>query len=179
MVAKKSTKKSTKTNTKPTPMWKKILTLIVCIAIPLAVGGASAALTGDAMSKFGSFNQPPLSPPGWLFPVAWTILYILMGIASYLIMRKKTINKTDRSNRNKALWVYVIQLGFNFAWSLFFFLAGLYWFAFAWLMIMWVMIIILMVYAGRRSKAAVWCLLPYLLWCTFAAYLNFGVALLN
>lgn len=189
MVAKKSTKKTKKTSTKPRTrvsvkkkpesMWRKAIKIIICIAIPLIVGGLSAAIAGKAMMKFNTFNQPPLSPPAWLFPVAWTILYILMGIAFYLIIAKKPRNKQDKRNYNIATTIYIVQLIFNFFWSLIFFLAGQYWFAFVWLMVMWLMIIALMIYAGRRSKAAVWCLLPYLLWCTFAAYLNLGVALLN
>ena len=59
---------------------------IICLVIPLAVGGISALLTGGGMDTFETLNQPPLSPPGWLFPVVWTILYILMGIASYLVL---------------------------------------------------------------------------------------------
>ena len=165
--------------TQPEPKWKKFVKIVICIAIPLIVGGVSAALAGDSMSKFGEFNQPPLSPPAWLFPVAWTILYVLMGLASYLIMAKKPANQKDKKVRNTALIVYAIQLIFNFGWSLIFFLAGQFWIAFAWLMVMWAMIIALMVLAAKRSRGAVWCLAPYLFWCTFAAYLNIGIAILN
>lgn len=90
--------------------WKNLIT---CLAIPLAVGSLSALLTRNNMEAFDSINKPPLAPPGWLFPVVWTILYILMGIASYLVLMSKKSNDT-------ALTVYGIQLAFNFFWSIIF-----------------------------------------------------------
>ena len=86
--------------------WKK---LIICIAIPLAVGGIAALLTTGSMDVFESVEKPPLSPPAWLFPVVWTLLYTLMGIASYLVA---TSDKTYRART--ALTVYGVQLVFNF-----------------------------------------------------------------
>ena len=85
--AKKSTKtaKPTRsTKAKLTP-WGWIWRMLVSLAIPLGVGGLSALISGDAMSAFGNFQQPPLSPPAWVFPAAWTILYILMGIACFVV----------------------------------------------------------------------------------------------
>ena len=151
----------------------RIMPLIVCILIPLAVGGISAFLTKDSMAQFASMNQPPLSPPGILFPIAWTILYILMGIASYLVFAS--------GSTTKRLWlvVYAIQLAFKFLWSPFFFNLHLYWFAFVWLLALWAMILFLILSARKINKNAVLCLVPYILWCTFAAYLNAGVAVLN
>jgi len=67
------------------------------IALPVVVGLIASALTGDAMTSFGNLNQPPLAPPAWLFPVAWTILYILMGVASYLIYRLKPRTKKEKA----------------------------------------------------------------------------------
>lgn len=166
--------KTSKKSSKTMPVWQKILLFIACVALPLVVGGVSAALTGDAMSKFGQFNQPPLSPPAWLFPVAWSILYILMGIASFLIIIAKTKNK-----KAGTLTIYGVQLAFNFAWSLIFFLAEQYWIAFFWLITMWLMIIVLTVKAKKFSMAAMWMLMPYILWTTFAAYLNISIAILN
>ena len=61
--------------------------LFICVAIPLAVGGLSALLTRGSMDTFTTLNKPPLSPPGWLFPVVWTILFVLMGLASYLVLK--------------------------------------------------------------------------------------------
>ncbi len=151
--------------------WKK---LFVCIAIPLAVGGLSAFLTMDSMKSFSMLNQPPLSPPGWLFPVVWSVLYILMGIASYLVL---TSGKKYRAKT--ALTVYGIQLFFNFFWSIIFFNLENYLFAFVWLIILWLLIILTTVLFYRISKPAGYLFIPYLLWVTFAAYLNFAIYLLN
>lgn len=149
------------------------LAFIICIAIPIVIGFCSSLLTRNAMTSFDSMNKPPLSPPAWLFPIAWTILYILMGIACYMIYR------TDDEMRQLALLIYGIQLVMNFFWSIIFFNMELYWLAFVWLMIMWCMIIILLFVTKQFSIIAMFCLLPLALWTTFAAYLNLMIAILN
>ena len=149
--------------------WKKLLT---CIAIPLIVGGVSAFLTRENMDIFNTLNKPPLSPPGWLFPIVWTLLYILMGIASYLVL-------TSEKNSTNALTVYGIQLAFNFFWSIIFFNLNLYLFAFIWLVVLWILILITTVSFYRISKPAGYLMIPYLLWVTFAGYLNLAIYLLN
>lgn len=144
------------------------------MAIPLLVGGLSALLTMSAMEDFAALNQPPLSPPGWLFPVVWTILYALMGVASYLVLT------SGRPGRAKtALVVYGIQLFFNFLWSIVFFNFGAYLFAFFWLIALWLLIIFTTLLFYRINKAAGYLMIPYILWVTFAAYLNLGIYLLN
>lgn len=153
--------------------WQMIRRLAICIAIPLGVGLLSSALTMDAMEKFGMMNQPPLAPPAWLFPVVWTLLYIAMGVASYLIWKK------NAKNSKMALMIYGGQLFFNFCWSIVFFNFGWYWFALIWLLIMWGMIIALVKMSKDISRSAMWMLVPYLVWTTFAAYLNLGIAMLN
>ena len=151
--------------------WKKLL---ICIAIPLAVGGLASALTVGSMKTFGNLEQPPLSPPPWLFPIVWTVLYTLMGIASYLVV------KSDKEYRAKtALTVYGVQLFFNFLWAIVFFNLEVYWFAFVWLIALWLLIIVNTVLFYRISKPAGYLMIPYLLWVTFAAYLNFAIAMLN
>ncbi|MBR3640965.1 MAG: tryptophan-rich sensory protein [Oscillibacter sp.] len=155
-------------------MKRKWSTLLVCLAVPLATGGLAALLTRDAMERFSSLNQPPLSPPAWLFPVVWTILYLLMGIASYLVFRE------PRSERpREALWLYGAQLVFNFLWSIVFFNLGWYLFAFLWLVCLWALILLTIGSFRRVSRTAARLLLPYLLWVTFAGYLNLGVWILN
>ncbi len=152
--------------------WKK---LIICILIPLLVGIVSGLISGGGMAAFEEINKPPLSPPGWLFPVVWTVLYILMGIASYLVLTSGA-KKRDIEN---AITVYGLQLFFNFFWSIIFFNFELYTFAFVWLLALWVLIIITTVRFGRVSKPAAYLMIPYILWVTFAAYLNLGIAILN
>ncbi len=149
--------------------------LIKCIAIPLIIGGISAFLTRNSMEVFEKLNQPPLSPPGWLFPVVWTILYVLMGIASYLVMEAKE----DPDKIASAMTVYIWQLVVNFLWPTFFFNFGWYLFSFLWLLLLWVLVLITTVRFYGVSKAAGLLMLPYLLWTTFAAYLNLGVWYLN
>lgn len=158
----------------------KVWRIWLAIAVPLGGGLLISLLTQDAMGKFNAMEQPPLAPPAWLFPVAWTILYVLMGVASYLIWHAgRQGKKMDKQIAKTALWIYGIQLVFNFAWTLFFFNLGWYWFAFAILMVMWCLEIALLCLAKKVSTGAFWCLLPYLLWTTFAAYLNIMIAILN
>lgn len=145
---------------------------IICVLIPLAVGGLSALLSGGGMEAFKSLNKPPLSPPGWLFPVVWTILYILMGIASYLVIT------SDKPNP-RGLLLYVVQLVFNFLWSILFFNKQLYLFSFIWLVILWLLILATTMLFYRSSKTAGYLMIPYLVWVAFAGYLNFGIYLLN
>ncbi len=182
---KKSAKTKTttiKTNVKgkeKKPLCHKILMAFFLILLPVVVGLISSALTGEAMMKFKELNQPPLAPPAWLFPVAWTILYILMGVASYLIYRIKTTSKEDKKLKVTELVIYFVQLAFNFMWTIFFFKLEFRFFAFGWLIAMWLMIAALIVMASKNSKATAWLLVPYILWCTFAAYLNIAIAILN
>lgn len=149
--------------------------LAICIALPLLVGGVSALLTRESMMLFESVQKPPLSPPGWLFPVVWTILYTLMGIASYLVLT----SEAPKEEVGRAINVYLYQLLVNFLWSTWFFNLQWYFFAFFWLVLLWVMILVTTVRFYKISKPAGYLMVPYLLWVTFAGYLNLGIALLN
>lgn len=156
---------------------KKIGSIALAIIIPLAIGGLSAFLTHKSMETFEKLNQPLLSPPSWLFPIVWTILYILMGIASYLIYKNKNIYFFEE--RDKALVFYVIQLILNFAWSIIFFNMKLYTVAFILLVVLWITILLLLINTKKVNKIAFYLLIPYLLWVTFAGYLNIMIAILN
>lgn len=149
--------------------------LIFAVAIPLIVGGASAALSSKGMAMYGTMDKPPLSPPAWLFSVAWTILYIMMGLASYFVI----MSDVDTGNKKLVIILYVIQLAMNFMWSIVFFNWGMYLFAFIWLMIMWCIVIVCAICAHNVSRVAAWLLVPYILWLTFAAYLNIGAYILS
>ena len=153
--------------------FKKILKVGLFIAIPLLIGGLSALITMGNMQLFDSINKPPLAPPKWLFPVVWTILYIMMGIASYFLY------KADSEEGREALVLYGIQLFFNFWWSIIFFNLKAYWFAAIWLFTMWIIILILLIKSKKIDVRAFWLLIPYFLWTTFAFYLNVGIAILN
>lgn len=149
--------------------------LAVCIVIPLLVGAISGIITQGEMEAFGKLNQPALSPPGWLFPIVWTILYILMGIASYLVIS----SDATEDDKEKAILLYGVQLFFNFCWSIVFFNFKAYLFAFIWLIILWVLIIVTIKKFYDISHTAAYFMIPYLLWVTFAAYLNLGIYILN
>ena len=149
--------------------------LVLCILIPLLVGGLSGWLTRGSMGAFEAMAKPPLAPPGWLFPVVWTVLYILMGVASYLVI-------TSGGNEDaitSALSVYALQLGVNFFWSILFFTLSLCTVAFLWLLLLWVLVLITTARFFRLSPAAGYLMLPYVLWVTFAAYLNLAICILN
>lgn len=150
-------------------------TLIKCILLPLAVGAVSGFLTRNGMKDFMQIAQPALTPPPWVFPIVWTILYIMMGISSYDIL----VAETDRKSKMAALSLYGTQLFFNFWWSIIYFNLKNYLFAFIWLIAMWGLIIATTLEFRKISKKAALLMVPYLLWTTFAAYLNYGVYMLN
>ena len=158
---------------------QKILRFVPMVALPLIVGGISALLTGNAMDSYQVMIQPPLAPPAWLFPIAWTILYVLMGVGSYFLLLAPADTTEKKSAKCIAMIVYFIQLCFNFVWSLIFFNATQYTLAFIWLMILWVMIIVMIWKTSKVCWKATLMFLPYLLWCTFAAYLNLMISILN
>lgn len=151
--------------------WKK---LIACLALPLAVGGLAALLSGG-MEDYGVMSKPPLSPPGWVFPVVWTILYLLMGYASYLVCTADA----PKAQIRKAWILYGLQLFANFVWPLLFFGGELYLTALLWLIVLWVLIFLTIRAFSAVSERAGDLLIPYILWVTFAAYLNLGIFLLN
>ncbi len=149
--------------------------LAICIALPLLVGILSAQLTGESMTLFDAVTQPPLSPPGWLFPVVWTILYTLMGVASYLVLTASA----QETEKKKAISIYLYQLTVNFLWPTFFFNFQWFFFSFLWLLLLWVLILLTIIRFYRITKPAGYLLIPYLIWVTFAGYLNLGIWLLN
>lgn len=157
--------------------WKQLdkKKLIICIAIPLLVGGIAGFLTRNSMEVFKSLDKPPLAPPGWLFPVAWTILYLLMGISSYIIATADV--STEKSTN--ALKIYYYQLIVNFLWPIFFFNFEWYLFSFLWLVLLWILVALMIKKFFEISKPAAFINIPYLIWLTFAAYLNFGIWWLN
>lgn len=152
-----------------------IVALIVALFIPLMVGGVSAVLSAKGMAAYGNLNKPPLSPPAWVFPVAWTILYLMMGLASYYIL----VSESDNGSKAMALLLYSVQLVMNFMWSIIFFNWGAYMFAFLWLIVMWGIVIFCATRFWGINRLAACLLIPYILWLTFAAYLNMGAYILN
>ena len=152
---------------------KKYKYLIISILISLGVGGLSALITGGDMDTYKQLSKPPLSPPSVLFPIVWTILFILMGISAYMVYVSK-----DR-DKDSALTVYVIQLIINFFWSIIFFSLKLRLFAFIWIILLLVLIIIMIVKFYRISKLAGLLQIPYLIWTCYATYLTIAIYILN
>lgn len=151
--------------------WKK---LIACLALPLAVGGLSALLSGG-MDSYSTLEKPPLAPPGWIFPIVWTVLYLLMGYASYLV----TVSRADSAKIRRAWIFYGLQLLANFIWPLLFFGGGLYLTALLWIVVLWILVFLTIWAFSQVNERAGDLLIPYILWITFAAYLNLGFFLLN
>lgn len=156
-------------------MRKNGKTLLICILVPFLVGGLSGWLTRGSMEAFEQMCKPPLSPPGWLFPIVWTVLFALMGVASYLVLT----SESREEDIARALRLYALQLTVNFFWSILFFNLSLCWAAFVWLLLLWGLVLLTAVRFGRIRPRAGSLLIPYLLWITFAGYLNLSICLLN
>ena len=149
--------------------------LIICIAIPLIVGGLAGIITGNSMQSYQALNKPILSPPSIVFPIVWTILYILMGISLYIVIN----SDVDKKEIDNAIKIFALQLFFNFFWPIIFFSFELYLLAFVWLLILIVLIILMIRQFYKISKPAGLLQLPYLIWVLFAGYLNLMIVLLN
>ncbi len=157
-------------------MWKKSRPYVISVVIALAVGGISSLLTMNNMDLYSKIEQPPLAPPPWLFPVVWTVLYVLMGIGAALVYNRKDFKPEETRN---ALIVYAVNLALNFFWSIIFFNLEAYLFAFIWLVLLWIIIIAMIISFRKVSPVAAYLQIPYLLWVTFAGYLNLAIYILN
>lgn len=145
------------------------------IAASEAAGALSGWLSRDGMGFYkAAVLKPPLSPPSIVFPIAWTVLYGLMGIGA-----ARVYLGADSRERSRGLWWFWLQLGFNFCWSPVFFNLRWYGFALIWLAVLWGLILRMALEFGKTDRKAAWMQAPYLLWTAFALYLNFGVLLLN
>ena len=141
---------------------------IKSILLPLLLGTIVGIITSGSMDDFNNLTKPPLSPPGFLFPIVWTILYILMGISHYLTRNCNVCNK-----------IYKKQLIVNLLWSIIFFTLKLRLIAFLTILLLIYLIIKMIITFYKENKTAAYLQIPYLLWCTFAAYLNLFIYLLN
>ena len=157
-------------------MWKKYKPYVLSVAFALLVGGLSAFVTRDNMNIYEKINTPPLSPPGWIFPIVWTVLFILMGISSARIYIK---GKEEGIDVSSALKTYLWQLGTNFIWSILFFNRQQFFLSFLWIIALWWLIFTMIKQFKKIDPLAAKLQIPYLLWVTFAGYLNFMIWLLN
>lgn len=148
---------------------KKILIAIA----PLVFGALSWLVVSDTFTTYGELVTPALSPPAWVFPAVWTALYILMGISSLRIYMS---GAPDSSN---ALYLFYIQLAVNVIWPFIFFGLCEYLVAFLWIILLWLLVLDTITTFGNIDKKAAYLLIPYILWVSFAAYLNLSVFFLN
>ena len=156
-------------------MKKQVKTYAFWIVLAEVVGLVSGLLTREATEIYSrTITKPPLSPPGILFPIVWSVLYALMGIGAARVAL--TPNSKARSD---GLLFFSLQLVFNFFWSIFFFNMQLFGFAFFWLLALWVLILGMTLYFKKSDSLAAYLQIPYLVWVAFAGYLNLGVWMLN
>ena len=152
--------------------WK---TYAFWILLTEAVGGLSGWLTREGSKLYETtIRQPPLSPPGIVFPIVWGILFALMGISAARIYLSQ-----PALARTRGLRLFFLQLFFNFFWSIIFFNLQAFGFALLWLLVLWGLILLMILTFRKTDAPAAWLQVPYLLWVSFAAYLNFGVWMLN
>lgn len=150
--------------------------LLIALAIPQLAGIIGSLFTRDAITEWYAYLvRPSFAPPSWVFAPVWTTLYLLMGIAAYLVWRKVGTVK----GVGLALSLFVFQLVLNTLWSVIFFGLRAPGAAFAELVFLWLMIVATMVAFYRVSRTAMWLLVPYLLWVSFAGYLNYAFWTLN
>ncbi len=150
-------------NIKPKP-------LFISLLINLGTGALSALLTPNVSEQYQTLYKPPLAPPGWLFPIVWTILFILMGVAAYLVYL------SDSPDKDTALRLYLIQLVVNVGWSVIFFRLNAYLLAFTWLLLLFFLVYLTTKEFYKINKTAGYLMIPYLLWIIYAGYINLAIA---
>jgi len=149
--------------------------LIISLLISVGTGVLSGIISMGSMDEYKSLDKPALSPPGIVFPIVWTVLFVLMGISAYLVY----VSNGSATGKRRALSLYGFQLAVNFIWPILFFNAGEYLIAFFWLVLLWATVIIMTKSFYSINKRASYLQIPYILWLTFAGYLNYFVYLLN
>lgn len=152
---------------------KNVKALVISLVISLGVGALSGFLTRNSMELYNQLIISKLAPPGFVFPIVWTILYTLMGISAYLVYI------SDSPYKRKALQTYAAQLMLNFIWPIIFFNFQLYFAAFYVLLLLLIFILLMIRNFYKVSPIAAYLQIPYLLWSLFAAYLNFEIAMFN
>lgn len=150
--------------------WKSLTVILI---LTLGGGGVVGFLIRNDTEFYDTLVKPGFAPPGWIFPLAWSILYLLMTLSAWLMLN------TASNQRVLLITLYFVQLAVNFAWPFLFFVQGALGLVFVWLLLLWGLVFVLMTGFYHVRKSSAWLLLPYLLWLSFAAVLNFTVALMN
>jgi benzodiazapine receptor len=150
--------------------------LFISILIPLLVGGVAGFFTSSGVEGwYAAANKPWFNPPNWIFAPVWTTLYILMGIALYLVWKSDAVQAVKQT----AIILFAVQLTLNFFWSLIFFKLQQPGWALAEIIAMWLMILLTIFAFGKISSTAAWLLVPYICWVSFASVLNYSIWKLN
>lgn len=146
--------------------------LFISILIPLLVGGIATFFTTSGVNGwYAMANKPSFNPPNWLFAPVWTALYIMMGIALFLVWK----SEGDKAIKQTAFILFAVQLLLNFLWSFIFFYAKQPGWAFVDIIAMWIAILLTIIWFTKISITASWLLVPYIFWVTFASLLNFYI----
>jgi translocator protein len=154
-----------------------ILKIIISIAIPLAAGGLSGFFTTSEIPDwYQTITKPSWNPPSWIFAPVWTTLYLLMGIALYLVWKNESV---EASIKRSAIILFAVQLILNFFWSLIFFKQHQIGWAFAEIITMWVFVLLTIFAFAKVNTTAAWLLVPYICWVSFASILNYTIWKLN
>lgn len=154
---------------------RKITEMLIFIVGTELVGALSALLAGNSSLFYSELAKPPLSPPGWLFPVMWSILYALMGISIYLIYMSNAALREKR----RAYTIYAAQLLVNFTWSIVFFRLKMIGLSVAVILLLLALIMVMIAAFRKIRPVSAYLNIPYLLWTIFASYLNIGILILN
>lgn len=152
--------------------WKP---LIISLIIVFGVSGLSSLITNRGMDSFDMLKKPPLSPPDIVFGIVWPILFLLMGISAYLVY----VSQASEKDKKNSLFLYGLGLFINFFWTIIYFNLEMRLFAFIWLLLLWVVVLCMIREFFKVNKLAGLLQIPYLIWLTFAAYLNLGTVILN
>lgn len=149
---------------------------IISLSITLAIGFAASYFTRPEIAGwYATLHKPAFTPPPWAFPIAWTIIYVMIATAAYLVWKKRD----NSADYKRARVIYFIQLLFNFSWSIVFFGMHQILGALMIILVLWVLIILNIFGFKKFSRSAAWLLTPYLLWVSFASALNYSIYLLN
>ena len=157
-------------------MCRRVKIYSVSIFIAVMTGALAAALTKDNMDIYQRIIKPPLAPPSILFPIVWTVLFVLMGISAAMIYERRSYDLTSSQN---ALSLYGGNLIVNFTWSIIFFGFNRFLFAFVWLLFLLFIIIRMIISFKKLYPVSGYLQIPYAVWVCFAGYLNLAIYILN
>ncbi len=152
--------------------WKKFALILF---ITFLVSGLSSLLTSDSMEKYDLLQKPPLSPSSQVFGIVWPILFFLMSVSLYLVL----VSNVSKNDKRNAMFLYSLQLGVNFFWTIIFFILDEKLLAFFWLLLLLTIVIVMAYDFFKANKWATILLVPYILWLAFAGYLNLATYILN